>query len=206
MIQIFLNKEVIKLDDKDRFVFPHKTIMNYIAFSIIWSFGANIHDNSRKAFQTFFRQAMETIDSTDKADLPEDDLYEYMIDTNYFKFESWNDLKPEFKYNKNVSFFNILVPTSDTVKYNFMIRQITSNNFNVLITGETGVGKTAVTRDYLMNAPEGIDSAFVNFSGKTTTNNVVAAFESKLESRRRDLLGAKPGKKMIFFVDDVNMP
>jgi len=74
------------------------------------------------------------------------------------------------------------------------------------MSGETGVGKSVVTRDYLMNAPENVDSAFVNFSGKTTTKNLVDALEGKLESRRRDVLGAKPGKKMIFFVDDVNMP
>jgi dynein heavy chain len=76
----------------------------------------------------------------------------------------------------------------------------------VLITGETGVGKSVITRDYLMNAPDNTDSAFVNFSGKTTTKNLVDALEGKLESRRRDVLGAKPGKKMVFFVDDVNMP
>jgi len=98
------------------------------------------------------------------------------------------------------------VPTSDTVKYNFLIKTLTNGGHNVLITGETGVGKSVVARDYLMNTPTEIDSAFVNFSGKTTTKNLVDAFESKLESRRRELLGPKPGKTMIFFVDDVNMP
>jgi dynein heavy chain len=87
-----------------------------------------------------------------------------------------------------------------------MIKSLTNGGHNVLITGETGVGKSVVARDYLMNAPPEIDSAFVNFSGKTTTKNLVDAFESKLESRRRDVLGPKPGKTMIFFVDDVNMP
>lgn len=50
-----------------------------------------------------------------------------------------------------------------------------------MVTGETGVGKSVVTRDYLVNAPDNVDSAFVNFSGKTTTQNLVNAFESKLE-------------------------
>jgi dynein heavy chain, axonemal len=92
------------------------------------------------------------------------------------------------------------------VKYNKMIGIFVDGGYNVLMTGETGVGKSVVTRDYLNNAPEGVDNAVVNFSGKTTTQNLVNAFESKLEQRRRDVLGAKPGRKMIFFVDDVNMP
>ena len=100
----------------------------------------------------------------------------------------------------------MLVPTSDTVKYGFMLEKFTTGGHNVLVTGETGVGKSVVTRDFLMNAPENVNNATVNFSGKTTTQNLVNAFESKLEQRRRDVLGAKPGKRMIFFVDDVNMP
>lgn len=67
------------------------------------------------------------------------------------------------------------------MKYNFIIGILTAGGFNVLVTGETGVGKSVVTRDYLMNAPDNVDSAFVNFSGKTTTQNLVNAFESKLE-------------------------
>ena len=45
------------------------------------------------------------------------------------------------------------MPTSDTVKYNFMIEKLTTGGHNVLITGETGVGKSVVARDYLMKAP-----------------------------------------------------
>ena len=150
---------------------------------------------------------MSMIDSPHKAELPEGDLYEYTIDITYqWKFQPWNELKEDFKYNPDISYFNIMVPTSDTVKYTFMIKNLTDGGFNILITGDTGVGKSVVTRDYLMNTPETIDWAIVNFSGKTTTKNLQDAFEGKLESRRRDLLGPKPGRKMIFFVDDVNMP
>jgi dynein heavy chain len=99
-----------------------------------------------------------------------------------------------------------LVPTSDTVKYKFVLKTLMSNNYNVLITGETGVGKSVIVKDFLYNAPENIVSAFVNFSGKTTTKNLTDAFEDKLEAKRKTLLGPVSGKKMIFFIDDVNMP
>ena len=49
-------------------------------------------------------------------------------------------------------------------------------------------------------------SAFVNFSGKTQSKNLQDVFESKLEKKRKTLLGPPGGKKMIFFLDDVNMP
>ncbi len=99
-----------------------------------------------------------------------------------------------------------MVPTSDTVKYKFLLKSLVSAGKNVLITGETGVGKSVVVKDFLKTASDDIVSAFVNFSGKTTTKNLQDAFEGNLEAKRKTLLGPPAGKKMIFFIDDVNMP
>jgi dynein heavy chain len=80
------------------------------------------------------------------------------------------------------------------------------NGYNVLLSGETGVGKSVITKDFLANTPEDIVFANVNFSGKTTTKNLQDAFEGNLEAKRKTLLGPPGGKKMIFFIDDINMP
>ena len=65
---------------------------------------------------------------------------------------------------------------------------------------------TVITKDFLFGSPEDIVYAFVNFSGKTTTKNLQDAFEGNLEAKRKTLLGPPGGKKMVFFIDDVNMP
>ena len=87
LTKIFLNKEVINLDNKDKFMFPHKTILTYLSFCLIWSYGANLHDNSRDTFTRHFRNTMREVDSNgDQPDLPEGDLYEYTIDRTYNTF------------------------------------------------------------------------------------------------------------------------
>jgi dynein heavy chain len=53
---------------------------------------------------------------------------------------------PGFKYNPETSFFEILVPTSDTVKYKYLLSTLLGAGHNVLITGGTGVGKSVVTK------------------------------------------------------------
>ena len=80
------------------------------------------------------------------------------------------------------------------------------NGHNALIMGETGVGKSVVTKNFLMNSPENLLSAFINFSGKTSTANLVDAVEGNLDALRKNMLQPKAGKKMVFFIDDVNMP
>lgn len=138
------------------------------------------------------------------SEFPDGDVFEYGIDTENHQLQSWNP--DSFTYNPEQSFFEILVPTTDTIKYKFLLNTLMGAGHNVLITGETGVGKSVVTKDFLNTAPEHIVSACVNFSGKTTTNNLQAAFEGNLEAKRKTLLGPPGGKKMIFFIDDVNMP
>jgi len=79
---------------------------------------------------------------------------------------------------------------------------------NCLLIGETGVGKSVITKDFLINInPETFVTTFVNFSGKTSTKNLQDAFEGNLARKRKTLLAPEQaGKKMIFFIDDVNMP
>jgi len=53
-----------------------------------------------------------------------------------------------------------------------LLNTLLQNNKHTLLIGETGVGKSVITKDFLMNIDEGFVSTFVNFSGKTTTKNL----------------------------------
>ena len=73
--------------------------------------------------------------------------------------------------------------------------------------GETGVGKSVITYDFLKSADENLyQSCYMNFSAKTQSNNLKNLLETKLDKKTKTKLGPKPGKKMITFIDDVNMP
>lgn len=81
MIHIFLNKDAIKLEDPN--IEADQVVNNYVAFSIIWSIGANIHDSDRGKFAIFFKQVV----SQYKTDFdPATDVYEQGIDLKTHKF------------------------------------------------------------------------------------------------------------------------
>jgi dynein heavy chain len=74
-MQIFLNKERINLDNRDKIRDPEKVVLTYLAFSVIWSLGANVHDEQRTLFGEYFRGQMQT----KMPDFPNGDVFEFGI-------------------------------------------------------------------------------------------------------------------------------
>ena len=171
-------------------------------FSFIWSVGGNLNDESRPKFNEEMRINFIKICTG----LPDGDLYDYYIDLQSRKFKPWTNLVTDFRYDSTIPFTSILVDTADTIRYKYMLRLMNKKAHNVLIMGETGVGKSAIIKDYLNRLPgDDFVNTSLTFSAQTSSANVQDLFADKLMQRGRDL-GPPSGKKMVFFVDDINMP
>lgn len=57
------------------------------------------------------------------------------------RLDQWERIVPKFQYNKEVQFFEMLVPTVDTVRFGYLLEKLLAVNRSVLYTGGTGVGK-----------------------------------------------------------------
>lgn len=60
------------------------------------------------------------------------------------RMDLWEKIVPPFKYDKEVPFFEMLVPTVDTVRFGYLLEKFLSVNHSVLYTGGTGVGKVSL--------------------------------------------------------------
>ena len=128
------------------------------------------------------------------------------MDAKKFEFRPWSEKMVDYQYNPDVPFFNILVPTVDTARYSYLLGALLNGKHHVMLCGETGVGKTVIVQSFLENAGELWTSFPAMLSAQTTSQNLQDIFETKLEKKRKTLLGPPSGKRMCFFIDDLNMP
>lgn len=134
-------------------------------------------------------------------------VYEWCFDQETREWIGWMDTIPEFNCDPNTPFSSIIVPTSDTVRYNFLIDRLSMIGRHVLCVGETGTGKTLNVADKLMNyMPADFIPVFMTFSARTSANMTQDILDSKMDKRRKGVFGPPAGKKYVIFVDDLNMP
>jgi dynein heavy chain len=136
------------------------------------------------------------------------DLFSYYVDVQYRRMDLWEKIVPKFVYDPNKPYFEMLVPTIDSVRYGYLMEKLLQVNRSVLFTGETGVGKSVIARDLLLDLDEKTDylPVFLNFSAQTSSKRTQEMIEAKLEKKRKNVLGAPKNKQMIIFIDDLNMP
>nr|XP_046242172.1 dynein axonemal heavy chain 2 isoform X2 [Scatophagus argus] len=172
----------------------------WFIFSLIWSLCASVDEDGRKKIDMFLREMEGTFPTKDT-------VYEYYVDTKNKTWASIEDKLPkDWRYNTNIPFYRIMVPTVDTVRYNFLVKALVLGHYPVLLTGPVGSGKTSVAQSVLNGLDEKWNGLTVNMSSQTTSNNIQAIMESRLEKRTKGEFVPAGGKRLLCFLDDLNMP
>ncbi|XP_058809206.1 dynein axonemal heavy chain 6 [Phymastichus coffea] len=175
-------------------------------FAYLWAIGGNAVDSSRETFELFVRDQMDN--NPDARLPPSGELWGLFINTPERRMDVWTKLMPAFAYDPEQPFFEILVPTVDTVRFGYVMQKLIQVNKPVLLTGGTGVGKSVIAK-MVLNTLESLNTwlpIVLNFSAQTSSGRTQEILELKLEKKKKTILGAPVGKRVCVFVDDVNMP
>uniref|UniRef100_F7F2H3 AAA+ ATPase domain-containing protein n=1 Tax=Ornithorhynchus anatinus TaxID=9258 RepID=F7F2H3_ORNAN len=202
-------------------------------------------------------------------------IFGYFVDLQTGDFAPWSDLVPSTQFliqngkisskNKEMNedecqVFLHHISTRDTVCFSFLISLLLRSKHPVLITGDTGVGKTAVIKQMLKKLETqgglhvksgtllgdifyhsetkktsnkqiigkavksvhmeyatdngmsssrknmGVIVTTVQFGSQTTAAKTQASILKNLIRKSKDTHGAPKNKKVIVFIDDLNMP
>ncbi|XP_073737373.1 dynein axonemal heavy chain 10 [Callorhinus ursinus] len=134
-------------------------------------------------------------------------LYDFHFDSTRKKWIPWNQLVPDYVHSPKRKFIDILVHTVDTTRMTWMLEQMVKIKQPVILVGESGTSKTATTQNFLKNLNEEINIVLmVNFSSRTTSMDIQRNLEANVEKRTKDMYGPPMGKRLLVFMDDMNMP
>lgn len=197
---------------------PHEEITLECIFvqALYWSLGAGLPEDGRVKFdrQLKYWSAMQTIEDKDNqlakaGELPSSfpTLFDYFFDVEMKVWKPWKKLVPEYVHDPAKRYNEILVPTVDTVRTEWLLNLMYSIKKPTLLVGESGTSKTATTQNFLRKLNVDVNVILnVNFSSRTTSLDVQRTLEASVEKRTKDSFGPPPGKKLIVFIDDMNMP
>ena len=173
-------------------------------FSLIWSIGTTTDLPGREKFDSWLRGRLSGLG----VEFPEAKLvYDYFFDRNTKEWVSWFSTVKEYEVDIRASFNEIVVPTLDSIRMKYLAALCIQNGKHVLTPGPTGTGKSVNTQEMLTyGLPEEYQALVMTFSAQTSANQTQDYLDDKFEKRRKGVYGPPLGKKMVVFVDDLNMP
>ena len=178
----------------------------YFVFVLIWSYGSALYDdgqtNSRSEFSKFFIKTFPDI----KFPIKNMTVFDYWVDPKKNEFSPWNDKVPDFELDQEIPIQATLVHNSETIRIKYFLDIFVEDRFPFMMIGIAGSGKTLLMNEKLNSLGEDYQVANVPFNFYYTASMTQKILEKQLEKKAGRNYGPQGNKKLIYFLDDLNMP
>ena len=105
------------------------------------------------------------------------------------------------------AFQAVLVHTAETTRVRYFMDLLLETKRPVMLVGNAGCGKTVLAQDKFASMdPDQYLITNVPFNYYTTSAMLQLVLEKPLEKKAGRNYGPPGSKKMIYFIDDMNMP
>ena len=101
-----------------------------------------------------------------------------------------------------------IVPTVQSTSITFLMNLLIAKKRGVMLTGLAGTGKTQIMKANIKELQMGDEftSLGINFNSATGTLQLQSVIEAAVEKKAGIVFGPPGTKKLLFFIDDFNMP
>ena len=124
-------------------------VANLYVFCFVWSIGASLDESVWPDFDDLVREGFAELVKLP----PNGDVHDFFVKLPENQLTNWKEMVPEFVYDVNMSYFDMLVPTIDTVRCSFLLERSLNVSKPMLFTGHSGVGKSVVVADTVRPNP-----------------------------------------------------
>ncbi|KAG6609263.1 dynein heavy chain [Phytophthora cinnamomi] len=193
----------------------YTVMQNTFVFCCVWSFGSilTMSDDGTDysaEFSNWWKNQWKDVKLVASAS---NTVFDFWLDPETSKFNSWSK-SPYFYTETYVSpspINQITVPTTETASIAFWLENLISKSVPVMVCGPAGTGKTQNIMGMLKKLSKDESTAAfryctINFNFYTTSAILQQTMFGQLERKTGINLGP-PGKaRLIYFMDDLNLP
>ncbi|XP_058960986.2 dynein beta chain, ciliary-like [Pocillopora verrucosa] len=178
----------------------------YFVFAAVWAFGGAMFQDQLVDYRVEFSKWWVTEFKTIKFPSA-GTVFDYFIDSETKKFVPWTEKVPKFELDPEMPLQAVLVHTQETIRVRYFMDLLMENRRPIMLVGSAGTGKTVLVGDkFAAMDPDNIMVTNVPFNYYTTSAMLQAVLEKPLEKKAGRNYGPPGTKKLIYFIDDMNMP
>ena len=186
---------------------PDKKLLEYhFVFACVWAFGScmlvdKVYD-FRTQFSKWWIAEMKNVQYPEKGV-----VFDYYVDEEQVLMVPWEDKVQPFEYMPGGNFGTLFVPTVETTRLTYFLDSLISRKHFVMFVGNTGTSKTATMMNKLRNM-DGDAWTFetVPLNSFSDAPALQIILEGPLEKKSGVRFGPTGSKRLVYFIDDMNMP
>ncbi|KAJ3023806.1 hypothetical protein HKX48_000940 [Thoreauomyces humboldtii] len=177
----------------------------YFVFAAVWAFGGCVFQDQMVDYRVEFSKWWNSEFKTIKFPV-QGTVFDYYVESETKRFVPWTDRVPTYVFDPETPLSAVLVHTPETTRLRYMLDVLADNGKPVLLVGNAGCGKTVLMQDKLYSYGEDRQIVNVAFNFYTTAWSLQTILEKPLEKKAGRNYGPPGSKKLIYFLDDLNMP
>jgi dynein heavy chain len=193
-------------------------VENIFVFAVVWAFGGLFIDDKTQENATMFDEIFQNnfgdiipVDEDDEGNLLT--VFDYVFLPEKKEWAPWTDFADAYEHTQigegpgERPFDSIFVETPASKRLEWIINSHITQKTPLMLVGLAGSGKTEVVTQTLSKLDR----------NKYLTNEITANYymehleiqreiEGAIDKRSGRIFGPAPGKRMVYFVDDFNLP
>lgn len=187
-------------------------VENIFIFCVMWAFGGPMVVDKAGDFRKYFSEAFST--QFGQKFPKERPCFDYVWSFQEDQFVEWSTKVPKYVPIPigggpgETPFSQLFVPTVDSVRLTYLMDILARKSRHVMLVG-SGSGKTSLISQYLNSLDKDVDgfiTATINMSYYTDSKRLQQELELPIDKRSGRRFGPPASKRLIFFIDDLNLP
>ncbi|KAM9424094.1 dynein axonemal heavy chain 9 isoform 2-T2 [Pholidichthys leucotaenia] len=178
----------------------------YFVFAAVWAFGGAMFQDQLVDYRVEFSKWWVTEFKTIKFP-SHGTVFDYYIDPESKKFEPWSKMVPKFEMDADTPLQACVVHTTETIRVRYFMDRLLERSRPIMLVGNAGTGKSVLVGNKLGSLD--MDKFMIKnvpFNYYTTSAMLQAVLEKPLEKKAGRNYGPPGSRKLIYFIDDMNMP